>query len=255
MYNVSTGKQMQVSKERLSSQIYEILKDMIAVHRFEPGTRINVEQITKEVGASRTPVWEAIHRLIQEGLLENIPNRGVFMVSLTPSKALELYSVREVLEGLAARLAAQNVDDRMLKKMAKRLEEQRKVIDRSDLVGYSQSDFDFHALIYEASGNRTLQEMLEAIKHKMRPISLHIRPMLEDLFEDHRAILEALRQRDADKAEEAFRRHNRQMMDRIKASASDDQWKEIERTTSEKAGSLEEKRSQTGAKKHAAAAK
>jgi DNA-binding GntR family transcriptional regulator len=222
---------------------------MIAVHRFEPGTRINVEQITKEVGVSRTPVWEAIHRLIQEGLLENIPNRGVFMVSLTPSKALELYSVREVLEGLAARLAAQNVDDRMLRKMAKRLEEQRKVIDRGDLVGYSQSDFDFHALIYEASGNRTLQEMLEAIKHKMRPISLHIQPMLEDLFDDHTAILEALRQRDADKAEAAFRRHNRQMIDRIKANAADDQWKEVERQPGEKESVSQEKRGRAGTRK------
>ena len=54
---------MKVSRQRLSNQVYDILKDMIANHRFNPGTRINVEQITKEVGASRTPVWEAVHRL------------------------------------------------------------------------------------------------------------------------------------------------------------------------------------------------
>jgi DNA-binding GntR family transcriptional regulator len=225
---------MQVSRERLSKQVYEILKNMIADHRFEPGTRINVEQITKEVGASRTPVWEAVHRLIQEGLLENIPNRGVFMVSLTPSKALELYSVREVLEGLAARLAAEHVDEKVIKRMAKRLEEQRKVIERGDLVAYSRSDFDFHALVYEASGNRTLQEMLEAIKNKMRPISLHIRPMLEDLYEDHLGILDALRQHDADKAEKAFRRHNRHMIERIRRSVEEDQWREVEQKDVEK---------------------
>ena len=61
---------MKVSKERLSNQVYTILKEMIADYRFNPGARINVEQIAKEVGASRTPVWEAVHRLVQEGLLE-----------------------------------------------------------------------------------------------------------------------------------------------------------------------------------------
>ncbi|MBP1736090.1 MAG: GntR family transcriptional regulator [Deltaproteobacteria bacterium] len=108
---------MRVNRQRLSNQVYDILKDMIANHRFNSGTRINVEQITKEVGASRTPVWEAVHRLIQEGLLVSIPNRGVFMAALTPKHAIELYMVREVLEGLAARLAIANMDDKTLKKM------------------------------------------------------------------------------------------------------------------------------------------
>jgi len=172
---------MRVNRQRLSNQVYDILKDMIANHRFNPGTRINVEQITKEVGASRTPVWEAVHRLIQEGLLVSIPNRGVFMAALTPKHAIELYMVREVLEGLAARLAIANMDDKTLKKMTKCLEEQLKVIEKEDLVGYSRLDYDFHAMVYEASGNRTLQEMLEAIKNKMPPTVMHISPILSDL--------------------------------------------------------------------------
>src|SRR5665647_398009 len=118
---------VKVSRERLSNQVYTILKGMIADYRFNPGMRVNVEQIAKEVGASRTPVWEAVHRLIQEGLLENIPNRGVFMSALTPKQAIELYTVREILEGFAARLAISNVDEKTIKKMTKCLEEQYKV--------------------------------------------------------------------------------------------------------------------------------
>ena len=72
--------QTKVTKEYLSNQNDANSEDMIANQRFGPGVRVNVEQIAKEVGASRTPVWEAMHRLIQEGLLENLPNRGVFMV-------------------------------------------------------------------------------------------------------------------------------------------------------------------------------
>src|SRR5665647_972621 len=115
---------LKVNRQRLSHQVYDILKEMIADHRFNPGTRINVEQITKEVGASRTPVWEAVHRLIQEGLLVSIPNRGVFMAALTPKQAIELYTVRESLESLAARLAIPNVNEKTIKKMTKCLDEQ-----------------------------------------------------------------------------------------------------------------------------------
>ncbi len=216
----------------MSSQVYTILKDMIANHRFSPGMRINVEQLTKEVGASRTPVWEAVHRLIQEGLLENIPNRGVFMASLTPKQAIELYTVREALEGIAARLAIKNIDDKAVKKMKKCLEEQYKVVQKEDLVGYSRLDYDFHAIVYEASGNRTLQEMLETIKNKMRPIAMHITPILSSLYHDHVEILEAFSQRDSDKAEHAFRKHNLQMIEQIKNSMKTDEWKEVSKEPS-----------------------
>ena len=216
-----------MSKQRLSNQVYDILKDMIANQRFGPGMRINVEQIAKEVGASRTPVWEAVHRLIQEGLLENLPNRGVFMASLTPRVAIELYTVREVLEGLAARLAILHTDEKLLKKMQKSLEEQRKVVEKEDLVGYSRLDYDFHALVYEASGNRILQEMLEAVKNKMRPIAMHISPVLPALYEDHMQIVDAFRLKDQARAESAFRNHNLQMIEQIRGSMDTDEWKEV----------------------------
>jgi DNA-binding GntR family transcriptional regulator len=220
-----------VSKQRLSNQVYDILKEMIADYRFNPGARINVEMIAKEVGASRTPVWEAVHRLIQEGLLENIPNRGVFMVTLKPEKALELYEVRDVLEGLAARLAAVNIDDGTLRNMKKSVEEQAKVVEKEDVVGYSQLDYEFHALVYEASRNKTLQEMLEAVKSKMRPVALHINVVLTDLYQDHVDLLEALEKHDANRAEAAFTRHNSRMIELIEKSVGSDTWKEVQEDT------------------------
>lgn len=220
---------MKVSKERLSNQVYSILKEMIANYRFNPGTRINIEQITKELGTSRTPVWEAVHRLIQEGLLTNIPNRGVFMVELTPKTSLELYTVREALEGLAARLAVQNIDDRLLKKMKKNLEGQSRVVQKKDLVGYSRLDFDFHAMVYGACGNAILQEMLETIKSKMRPIAMHIDPLLLQLYDEHLEIFDALKKRDPQKAERAFRVHNRHIIEQIKANLENNKWGSVHR--------------------------
>ena len=211
----------------MSNQVYTILKDMIAIQRFGPGVRINVEQIAKEVGASRTPVWEAVHRLMQEGLLENVPNRGVFMASLTPVMAIELYTVREVLEGLAAKLAISNTDDKLIKKMTKCLEEQHKVVEKDDAIGYSRLDYDFHALVYEASGNKILQEMLQAVKNKMRPIAMHLDPVISSLYDDHLKIVEAFRLRDQEKAEAAFRSHNLKMIEQIRRSMETADWKEV----------------------------
>ncbi len=218
---------MKVNKQRLSHQVYDILKNMILNHRFSPGARINVEQIAKEVGASRTPVWEAVHRLMQEGLLENIPNRGVFMAILTPKVAIEMYTVRQALEGLAARLAAQNANEKAIKKMMACLEKQAKAVEKEDLIAYSKLDFEFHAIIYELSGNQTLQEMLEAIKNKMRPIAMLINPILPELYKHHLKILEAIINKDSVEAEKAFIEHNQCMIDQIKISALDDNWKEV----------------------------
>lgn len=197
---------------------------MIANYRFEPGVHLNIEELSRELDISRTPMWEAVHRLVQEGLLENVPNKGVFIVELTPQAALDLYTVREVLEGLAARLAIQNINDRSIKALEKNLAKQHQVVQEKDLVAYSKLDFDFHATIYELSNNKVLGEMLETIKSKMHSIAIHIKPILSSLHDDHCAILEALKSRDPDKAEKAFVNHNRQLIEQIKESAQNNKW-------------------------------
>lgn len=210
-----------ISRNVLSSKVYAAIKEMIANHRFQPGARLNVEKISKELEVSRTPVWEAVRRLQQEGLLENIPYRGVFMVEMTLGRALELYQVREALEGLAARLAAPHVNEKVLDKMGETLETQIKVIEKGDLLGYSRTDFDFHGLIHRMSHNSVLQEMLESLKAKMQPITMEVRSLLPKLYEDHLEIVEAIRSKDPEKSEKILRRHNRVVQIQIQ--------KEIER--------------------------
>jgi DNA-binding GntR family transcriptional regulator len=216
-----------LKREKLSHQIYTVLKEMIADHRFQPGARLNIESIARELDVSRTPVWEAVRRLEQEGLVENIPNRGVFMSSLTAGKALELYAVREVLEGMAASLAAGRIDDTALTDMARCINEQRQVIDRDDVLAYSKLDFDFHATVYDACGNELLKELLETIKNKMRPLTLHMQPDFVKLIDQHVILLEALKGRDPEKAEAAFRQHNRYMMAQIREDLDAGRWKQL----------------------------
>jgi DNA-binding GntR family transcriptional regulator len=202
-------------KELKSSKVYAALKEMIADYRFQPGARLNVEKLAREFRLSRIPVWEAVRRLEQEGLLQTIPNRGVFMAEMTLERAFELFQVRGALERLAGRLAAEKMDKRTLAKTEKCLFRQLKVVEKGDLVGYSQSDYEFHSLIYHSAGNRTLEEMLESVKAKMQPVGLQVAPILIDLYEDHRTIFEGLRKKDPERVERAFQGHNQRVLKRI----------------------------------------
>ena len=205
----------------LSERAYFKIKKMISDYRFSPGSRLNVEQLARDLGTSRTPIWEAVRRLEQEGLAKNIPNRGVFLVELTHEAAIELYTVREVLEGMAARLAVERISDKALEKMEKQLQAQEKFVAAEDLVAYSKSDFDFHACIYAACGNAILREMLESIKDKVRPFKMRITPILTDLFNDHQMIVRAFRLRDPLLAEIAFREHNQRVLKQLYAEDLD----------------------------------
>src|SRR5208283_1940613 len=207
-------------KQRLSEQAYHILREMITNARFQRGTRLNVERLARDMEISRTPIWEAVHRLIQEGLLVSIPNRGVFIMDLTAEAALAIYTVREVLEGLAARLACQNVGDKAIARMERSLNEQYAMTQKKDLVGYSKYDFDFHAVIYELSGNKVLQEMLSAIRSKTRPTSMDFMPLLRASYQDHMEVLQALKARDPVAAEKAIRTHISRLIQELEKPAS-----------------------------------
>ena len=152
------------------------------------------------------------------------PKRGVLISELTPETAIELYTVREPLEVLAVRLAVERIDDQTFKKMAQCLKKQEKVIEDKDLIGYSRLDFDFHGLIYNSCNNRVLQEMLENIKNKSRPIAMLITPILPRLYHDHVEIFEALRQRDREKAEKMIQDHCRNMLEKIKEDTENGNW-------------------------------
>jgi DNA-binding GntR family transcriptional regulator len=213
-----------IQKVNLNDQVYDILKEMIANYRFIPGSHLNLEQLTRDLGVSRTPVWDAIRKLEQEGFVKIEPKKGVLISELTPETAIELYTVREPLEILAVRLAVERINDQTFKKMAQCLKKQEKVIEDKDLIGYSRLDFDFHGLIYNSCNNRVLQEMLENIKNKSRPIAMLITPILPRLYHDHVEIFEALRQRDSEKAEKMIQDHCRNMLEKIKEDTRNGNW-------------------------------
>ncbi|MHB0895944.1 MAG: GntR family transcriptional regulator [Spirochaetales bacterium] len=200
-----------IAKQSLRDLAYQEIHEMIENSRFTPGARINVEELTLEMGVSRTPVWQAIGQLEKEGLLYSIPNKGVFMQELSPKEAIDLYSVREVLECMAAELASLMIDEGSIGQMEANLSEQRKAIESGDLVAYSKLDFDFHFAVYRSTANGYLIDLLHDIKKRMRPMVQQMNTILPELYQDHLTILEALKNRDAPAAKEGFRTHNERM--------------------------------------------
>jgi DNA-binding GntR family transcriptional regulator len=204
-----------LSRAKLGQQVYEVLEGMIHNRRFQPGGRLNIEQIAKELGVSRTPVWEAVARLEREGLVTSMPHRGVFMAVLTHQDAHDLYELRQVTEALAARLAASHIDEAALARMEASLSAQSEAVAANDVVAYSSLDFEFHGIIYEYCNNPHLREALALIKNKMRPLNIHIEPILPLLYGDHQELVAALKARRGDEAEAVAFRHNKRMIEAI----------------------------------------
>ncbi len=195
----------------LKEQAYRALREMIAARRFSSGIWINVEELTKELGVSRTPIRQAMKQLEAEGLVTHLPNRGIRMAEMTLEMARDLYQVREVLEGLAAGLAAENISAEALAGLRKILAEQSAIVKKKDLLRYSISDFNFHQLIYDSCGNRLLKEQLEQIKGRSRPLVCDITSILGELYQDHQNLVQAFKVRDAVEAKEVMTRHNQRM--------------------------------------------
>lgn len=202
----------------LKKQAEMALREMIASYRFTPGKWINVESLSKELEVSRTPVWQALKDLEKEGLVTHTPKQGIRMVQMTPEMAHDLYTVRGLLEGLAGRLAVEKISSGTLKRLESILKKQYKIVQNQDVVEYSKSDFQFHALIYDSCGNWLLKELLENIKSRSRPFVCDIRPILPELYEDHIKVMEAFRNRDPACAERVMKGHNKRMQLQIEES-------------------------------------
>jgi DNA-binding GntR family transcriptional regulator len=199
----------------LREQAEEVLREMIASYRFTPGKWINVERLAKDLGVSRTPVWQALKNLEMEGLVEHVPKRGMRMAPMNLEMAYDLYAVRESLEGLAARLATEKINGKAVTRLESLLKKQHQIVQLQDVVAYSKLDFEFHGVIYDYCGNWLLRELLENIKARARPFVCDITPILPALYQDHVDVIEAFKNRDSAGAKKAICKHNARMRTQI----------------------------------------
>jgi DNA-binding GntR family transcriptional regulator len=228
---------------------------MIVGHQFEPGLRLNVEKITREIGVSRIPVWEAIRRLQQEGIVYTIPNRGAFLSENSLERSLEIMEVRVALDRIAGRRACDQITERILNKLAHCLPDQLRAIETANIGLYCSADLRFHSLIYQASGNSYLNEIFESIGlhilssrlEFLRILPFRIFPLL---YLGHQEIIKGLTNRDPEQVEAAVTRHVELVMNYVKDMLrSPNERKEMVRCLKEKSPPIEAPKEGTGSRK------
>lgn len=204
---------MQHTTTTLADQVFNQVQQAIVQGQFAPGQRLSEAELSRSFGCSRVPLREAIRRLESQGLITRIPHAGIRVATLSAEELLDIYWVREALEGLACKLAAQQMPAEMLRRLRGVLDSHDRSIRKAQGMSYYQSegDFDFHYLIAKGSGNRRLYEMLCGdLYHRVRMYRFKVstiegRPDLA--FREHTRIVDALEQRDGEVAEMLMCRH------------------------------------------------
>ncbi len=193
--------------------VYQKMRQAIQEGRFQQGERMREEDIAKTLGVSRTPVREALRRLQTRGLLDFAPGRGLGIVELSRSQILELYAMRELLEGAAARLAAQHATPTEITYLRHLLDEFRQSKDPQRLAYINRA---FHRTICDAAHNRYMVQSLNDLGDALallRGTTFAVKGRPESADIEHRAILDAIQKGDPDAAEKAARVHIRKAQD------------------------------------------
>ena len=204
MDDLDTSQRRGVSR---SDQAYRFIVDGIQSGRLAPGTRLREIELAEMTGLSRTPVREALSRLQLEGLLTMDAARGLVVTELDYSMTSELYAMREVLEGTAARLAARHASDVEIDFLREINARDTRLTDAEALAANNRL---FHETLYRCAHNRYLVKTLNTLQESMMLLgrtTLAAPGRPETSRAEHGAIVEALARRDPEAAESAARAH------------------------------------------------
>jgi DNA-binding GntR family transcriptional regulator len=184
--------------------VYETVRDAILSGRYPPGQRLVTGELAKDLGVSRMPVREALHRLEVAGLITIAPHKGAVVNKLSEAEIAEIYHIRAVLDGLATRLAASKLTPADHKQLRALLDEMEGAVKGQDQEKVLAVNRDFHVVIWNAAGAPRLRDLLENLydsSQRFRNISVHLPGRLEQITQDHRRIARALARGDAGAAE------------------------------------------------------
>lgn len=205
----------------LSQQAYEAIKGQIVSLRLPPGAVIDENHLQAELNLGRTPIREALQRLAQEKLVAVAPRRGTFVTNIELKDLKLLFEARVPMEALAARLAAQRGNDehwRQMELALNRLPPNGAPHMNEDLIAI---DAACHEIMYDAAGNPFLRDTLVtlyALSLRLWYYSLSHMGDVSAAIQEHRAILDALRQREGERAAQIMEQHIRAFQAEIQAA-------------------------------------
>lgn len=207
-----------IDKRRgLRDDVRDAIVNAIFGGEFQPGDRIVESRVARQLGVSQATVREALREIEQLGIVGSTPNRGVFVRPLTRRDVLEMYEVRALLEGYAARLAVTRLQDEDLTELEALAAEMVRLAEVGDVRAMIARDVDFHARISALAGNTLLARLWAAVNPHLWTY-VAVRGLIDlspaEIAARHRAIVEALRSRDPDRAEGAMHAHLLELRER-----------------------------------------
>jgi DNA-binding GntR family transcriptional regulator len=197
----------------LKIQVYDALRELIGhmdIYGNKEPIRLDERALGEQLGVSRTPVREAISRLEQEGIVENIARRGAFVVRKNKDEILDIVDVWAALESMAARLATSRASDEEIAQLRKNFSTYDGDDARAHIDEYSDTNIEFHQTIIRLGHSELITQMADQLFFHMRAIrasTIKDRNRVAQSVMDHSRIIEAIEERDAYHAEQLVRDH------------------------------------------------
>lgn len=210
-----TGQVINIERQAapLRQQVLEALRRAIVSGRLAPGERLTERALIEMMGVSRTVIREALRQIESEGLIEIIPNKGPVVRELSAEEARDLYRIRAVLEGLAARLFAENADDARVVELERTLEEIVLAYQGTDGELALDAKTKFYDLLYKGGASESLAAMLATVQARIwrwRAVGLthpnRARDRLNESVDNLRLLIAAIKDKDGDAAEQISRK-------------------------------------------------
>ena len=196
--------------ELLNQKVYRVLKEAIIKGFLEPGTKLLENKIAEEMHVSRTPVREAMQKLVAEGFVKTTPNQTIVVTEVSLEDVKDVLQIRGVLEGLAARIAAKQINILEIDELEKIVTQMGLYVTKKDLTSYCKVDDEFHDLILNICENKWIiqtRDNLGSFIYRFRIKSLSVPGRLRCSLEEHQAIMEALKKHDSAEADRLSQIH------------------------------------------------
>lgn len=222
----------------LKDHTYDVLRAAILdMHIYDENANLKLDerQMAERLQISRTPIREALARLAQDGLVEIVPRKGVFVRRKSMEDVLEMIIAWAALESMAARLASQNATARELRELRKFAMKHSMHAARAELEEYSEANIKFHQRILELSGCSLLKTLADGLflhMHAVRNRAMGEGDRAARSVADHMGIIEALEARDANLAARLVREHTMKLHDHVRKT-----WTRLEGLGPKKTGS------------------
>lgn len=194
--------------QTLREKILETIRDAILKGTLKPGERVSEPELAERFGISRTPIREAFRQLESEGYLEVIPRKGAVVASLSERDIEEFYAIKIILEGFAARMAADNLTAKDIERLEAINERLRQIAEEGDVKTFFRVHNEFHEVFIKAAGNEKLYEMITQLVmrfKRLRLASLSQPGRMQISVEEHRNMIEAFRNHDGERADSLVR--------------------------------------------------